>query len=547
MNAITAALLPSLWLGPPSLGTEDLESLSLRDRILSLIAHWNRDDSPGGVLAVLEFGEPICVESFGMANLETKRPNDPTTLFYLASLAKPITGFCAVHASQNSSLDLDASVRELFPELSEVYQSATLRHALHHLSGLPDVYDAAIATDQPLATIASNQAAVEFLSRLETPCFPAGERFLYSNSGYVLLAEAIQRSTGVKFSEYARTHLFESFGMEQARYLGGNQDDVACSYQRRGDRWSEQQVATGMHGPGGLVASLDDLIAFEQGLLDLEEERKRALFDRPAKARHPRLGAYSAGWLHQRHRGLRVERHFGGGFGFSTDLLRFPDHELTVIVLANASDLSATHLSESIADIVLEKDVSASEPRQPPTVSLIPEQAQRFGRFWRDLARGVVWVLLPRKDHIEVRSLGDLEISLVPVSPQRLEAWDTAQPFALELESGELVVWHDEQEWARLEQIPAPSRETSLSDFVGRYENLRIGARIRLTITSDGRLKLEQREPILPLPPFQPVGRDVFVCDRGAQISFHRDRKGDVHGLTMHANRAWNLGFDKMD
>ena len=125
-----------------------------------------------------------------------------------------------MHAEQSGVLDLDASLRETFLELPSSHDAATLRQAMHHTSGVLDVYDTAIIADLPFDAVSSNERAIEMMSRIPALNFASGTRFLYSNSGYVLLAEAIGRASELSFAEYVHEHVFDVFGMEHAHYLG---------------------------------------------------------------------------------------------------------------------------------------------------------------------------------------------------------------------------------------------------------------------------------------------------------------------------------------
>ena len=100
----------------------------------------------------------------------------------------------------------------------------------------------------------------------------------------------------------------------------------------------------------------------------------------------------------------------------------------------------------------------------------------------------------------------------------------------------------------RLERQPFPPSELPpASDFAGEYESATLGVTIGLHAMADGRVRLYQEDPILELPPFLALGPDLYFCDRGARIDFHRDGEGRVSGLTMHANRAWGLEFERVD
>jgi CubicO group peptidase (beta-lactamase class C family) len=532
MNLLAVALL-SFPASPPDL-PQGLDEL---------LAPWVAEDAPGGAVAVLRPGEEPLLRVFGLANLEPARPVTADTLFYLASTAKPFTAACVVRAAREGELDLDASVRELFPELPETCAPATLRHCLQHRSGIPDVYDAAIALDLGPEAVSSNAAAIERIARLPAPAFEPGSRFLYSNSGYVLAAEALRRATGRDLAAHARAHLFEPLGIEGAGWVGdGDVDPAPASYRRGADGWVQQEVKTGLRGPGGLCMSAAALVRWEQGWRDGtwgDDGLREELLRPPEPPHHPTLGAYAAGWMLLRLGGQRAQRHFGGAFGHSADLLRFPDHGLSVIVLSNRADLDASDLGELVARLALGD--AWTEPTGPAPVALQPDERAAFGRFWEEPGGGRPWVLLARDGGFRLATLGDVRVQLVPVSPTRLEAIGAQGPFALELEGERLWIRHPGVEGLALGPV-SPSRPAPglTSELAGAWTCPELGAEVVFEDLG-GRLALTQTRPLLELSPFQPVGGDLLLCDEGAALRVHRDADGRPVGLRVDTNRARGL------
>lgn len=543
--AATALLALSPTIIASSSAQGDLSSF-VRERV----SPWSGEGSPGGALCVLQGDEPVVLEVFGMADLAAKRPITLETPFYIASLAKTFTAFCAMQAAREGDLDLDASLREHFPELSEPHGGASLRHAMHHTSGVIDLYDATIAGDLPLEVLGSNTRALELLARFPGPMFEADSRFLYCNSGYVLLAEALQRSTGQTLADYAQEHVFEPYGMEGAHYLGqGDEELDAISYRRTGDGWERLAIKTGLYGPGGMYASAQDLLEFARGLReDLASKRVAGLFDATPGAQHPRLGAYGAGWMIARVEGLPAQRHHGGGFGFSADLLRFPDQDVTIVALSNAENLSAISLSEGVAAHYLAEDIRAIEATAPKAFPLQPEDVTRFGRIWHSSSSDQVYILTPKRPGFVVAALGDLKLNLVPVSQTRLESPEALVPFALELKGEHLELQVGGRAPEKLTQMPFPPTDLPpASDFAGEYSSEVLQSTIRFEPGPRNFLVLEQNEPLIELPPFMPLGPDLYFCDKGARLDFQRDAEGRVTGLTFHANRARGLEFERVD
>ncbi len=529
--------------------TQSTTDSILNQAVVEILAPISIEDAPGGVVCVLRDGKPIVLESFGLADIDRATPISKSTPFYIASTAKTITAYCAMHAAQAGKLDLDAPLRKFFPGLPISLGGATLRHAMHHTSGLVDVYDTVIAADLPREAMSSNKRVVELLASIPEPNFAPGTKFLYSNSGYVMLAQALQQATGKSLSQYARKHVFKAFGMPHAHYLGeSHKEAVARSYSQAGDGWSGREVITGLTGPGGLYASMQDLIQFDLGIRSRMDSKLRdSVFKSTPNASHPNLGSYAAGWMLQKFRGLNVQRHYGGAFGFNADLLRFPDQDTTVIVLLNTNAISATDLSEELAELVLAKEIEDSAEEPIKTIPFVRADVQRFGRIWQSTDTGLVWAITPKAEAFTIASLGDVKVQLVKVSDTRLVALDSQAPFAVELDGESLVVLRGSHKPMRLKRLVFPPSDLAPStEYAGEYGSDYLGCKIRLIATDDGRLRLQQKDPLLEIPPFLALGPELYVCDKGAQINFHRNDSGEILGLTMHVNRAWGLEFKRL-
>lgn len=511
------------------------ETGDLARAVDEVLTRWDRDDGPGGAVAILRDGRPVLQRTFGLADLEAGRPVTERTPFYIASLAKPFTAACALHAARTGLLDLDASLLERFPELPAEFQPITLRQAMHHRSGIADVYDVAVATDRGPNAVRSNSAALALIARLGGPDFAPGSRFRYSNSGYVLLAEAVRRASGRELFAYAREHLFEARGMADAAFLGGELTrEPAHAYRRASAGWSRLDLPTGMVGPGGMHASLVDLVAFARAPLDPEALRA------PEGPHHPRFGPYAGGWMLQRIGGQRAQRHSGGAFGFTSDLIRLPEPGVTVIALSNASDLDAMDLAPELARLALGDAWVETEDHGEGVLDADPA----FGRFWIDPESDALWILLPRGKEFEVVAMGDLRLRLVPVTETRLVAPDAQVPFALELEGDGLVVESDGERTV-LEPFPFPPLDVRpLADYTGRWVSAPLDAEIVLE-ERGGRLALRQERPLVELPPFHALGLDTFLCDVGAVLRFQRDEEDRVVAFTFDTKRASGLEFER--
>jgi len=170
--------------------SEALDEASASE-LRALLTRAKQVDAPGGILAVLRRGEACFVEPFGLADVEKREPITRTTVFYLASVAKEFTAACVLHAAAAGKLALDEPITKRVPGLPASYGAVRITNLLEHRGGVPDVYDLAIGLDLGRETLSSNQGALALLRKLPQLDFTPGTRFRYSNSGYVLLAEAL--------------------------------------------------------------------------------------------------------------------------------------------------------------------------------------------------------------------------------------------------------------------------------------------------------------------------------------------------------------------
>ena len=504
----------------------------------ALIEPWSGSDGPGGAFGIIDHrAGTVQLHVFGMADLAADRPNTEHTPFYLASVAKPIVATAVLAAVETGRLDIDGPIATVFPEIPPRFGDVTFRHLLDHRSGLPDIYEFTIACDLGPEPLASNAAGLELLMQMPGPVFPPGERFLYSNSGYLLLAEALRRTTGKDLPVLVRSHVFDAYLTDDV-----SKEAAAISYRREGSTWSPMEIGTGLQGPGGLAVSIEDLAHMERAWVS------GTLPPPPAPVdgwHHARIGPYAAGWMHQRVGAHPVIRHYGGAFGFSADVLRFPDDGFSVVAVSNAADLDARELAEHAARIHLG---DRFRPRAAPdSVDLTTDERARFGRIWRERQSGHVWALTDRRDHFVLASLGDVRVNVVPVAANRLAAIDSQLPFEVELVGDDTLVIHrHDGSTSPLERLPFPPvNAADAAEVAGTYVNVDLGANVVLEPTPRGMVRMVQHDPLLELTPFIPLTRDILICDRGAQIELRRDDTGRIVGFVMTTNRVWNLPFER--
>ena len=189
----------------------------------------NVNDRPGIAVEIIDHGQVILNKGYGLANLETKAPVTPDTQFFLASCSKQFTAMAIMLLQQSGKLNYDDPITKYFPEFPDYARKITIRNLLNHTGGLPE-YDTVMvkagkveeakdhwpraANTPPSAYEPTAHDALEFLATVPAPQFPAGEKFTYSNSGYVILAQIVEKVSGMRFAEFVQQNIFRPLGSE---------------------------------------------------------------------------------------------------------------------------------------------------------------------------------------------------------------------------------------------------------------------------------------------------------------------------------------------
>lgn len=297
-----------------------------------------QQDFPGLAVGVIRDGKLLKARGYGVASLEHNVPVTPATVFDLASLTKPFVSEAVLLLLQEGKLSLDDSLSKHVPEVPAAWSAVTVRHLLTHTSGIPD-YLNELGRNFPHHT-----SAGEFLKAIagEALAFKPGEKWSYSNTGYVLLGMVVAQVAGEPYDDFLARRVFRPLGMDDTR-----RDSVDAVVLNRATGYvsSHEGLRNGTflkhlmmnHGDRGLISSVLDLVKWD-GSLDgnrlLTDETRRLMWT-PVRLNGGGTFGYGLGWFTGEADGRPFVRHPGGSPGTATVFTRFPADGLTVILLAN--------------------------------------------------------------------------------------------------------------------------------------------------------------------------------------------------------------------
>ena len=365
------AVLCLLAVIAPCLRAED----DPRARIESFItAEMARSQIPGLALAVVKDSRVVMARGFGLANVEHQVPVGTDTVFQSGSMGKQFTATAVMLLAEDGKLSLDDPVERFLAPVPESWRGITVRHLLSHTSGMqdyPDSYDLRrdYTEDELLAMVKSVPLA-------SAP----GERWSYSNLGFVSLGILIGKVSGRFYGDYLADRIFKPLGMSSSRVI--SEADIvphrAAGYrlvdgQLKNQAWVSPSVNT--TADGSLYLTLDDMLKWEAGLAAGRPLGQAGLARMwtPAPLSGGRTAPYGFGWFTIASGGRRIVFHGGAWQGFKSFIARFPDDGLTVILFANLWDTNEWRIARGVAAACIPQLALGTTPVAAPD----PEPAVR--------------------------------------------------------------------------------------------------------------------------------------------------------------------------
>jgi CubicO group peptidase (beta-lactamase class C family) len=300
-------------------------------------AQMKQQRMPGLSLAVVKEGKVILAKGYGFANVEHKVPVKPETIFQSGSVGKQFTATAVMMLVEEGKLGLADKISKYLEDTPEAWKEITVRHLLTHTSGIKTYSPKDLNFRQDYTEAELVKKAASF--RLD---FPPGEKWRYSNTGYVLLGVIIRKASREFYGDFLHKRVFLPLGMETARII--NEADIvpnrAAGYRMvKGELKNQEWVSPSLNttADGSLYLTVLDMAKWDAALYT-EKLLKHASLEQmwtPVKTTDGKAHPYGFGWQVRVVRGQKVIEHGGAWQGFVTAIVRYPDDKLTVIVLTN--------------------------------------------------------------------------------------------------------------------------------------------------------------------------------------------------------------------
>jgi CubicO group peptidase (beta-lactamase class C family) len=305
---------------------------------------------PGLSLAVIKDGRIVLAKGYGLANVEHQVPVKPETVFQSGSIGKQFTATAVMMLIEERKLSLDDKIMKYFPDGPEAWRNITVRHLLTHTSGLTDYpEDFDMRRDYTEDDLYQRIKSVPL-------AFQPGEKWSYSNLAYVMLGILIHKVSGKFYGDFLQERVFKPLDMSTARVI--SEADIvpnrAAGYrladgQLKNQNWVSPSLNT--TADGALYLTVYDMAKWDAALYT-EKLLKRSSLDQmwtPVKLNDGKTHPYGFGWALGEVRGHRIIEHGGAWQGFKSQISRYPDDKLTVVLFANQARTNQAKIAHGVA------------------------------------------------------------------------------------------------------------------------------------------------------------------------------------------------------
>ena len=534
-------------------------TLPLERQVDAVFGDFDSTVSPGCALAVFREGRTLYRRGYGMADLDHDVPITPATPFHVASVSKQFTAAAVLLLGQEGKLSLDDDVRRYVPELPDFGNAVTLRQMIHHTSGLRDQWDMlGLAGWRYSLDLITDEDVLSVVSRQRGLNFHPGERFLYCNTGYTLLAQVVKNVSGRSFREFTDERIFHPLGMERTHFRDDHAEVVrgqALGYTPASGPSPFRLSVTNFDtvGATSLVTTAEDLGRWDSNFDDPRvggPELVRSLVE-PGRLADGTPTPYAAGLVLGRYRGLRTVGHGGSDAGYRAYILRFPDERVTIACLCNLSTADPTTRVRQVADVLLagrlgppDVTTAATEPR---AFGLAQDRlAALTGLYWsreeQDSLRvvlkgGALYAVVSPEASYELRPTGESTFRFV--GPLRGARFEKAAGGRLTM----IASWDNDPRTYAFEHVePARPAPEELRALAGSYRSEEIDPVYRIDV-ADGGLVLRR----LKAKPdtLEPIVADIFKGSVGV-LRFERSPANDVSGFILSTGRVRNMRFERV-
>lgn len=409
---------------------------AITDKVDKLFKQWDRNDTPGAAIGIFKDGRIIYARGYGLANLEYSLPWTPQTPSRTGSISKQFIAMCVAILAEQEKITLDDHIRKYIPDWPYYGEPIKIKHLLYHTSGIRDYLDLVELIGKPEGSgyVYTPSELVKMLSRQKELNFKPGEMYSYTNSGYFLLSEIINRVSGLKTSAFAKKHIFDPLQMTNTHF----HDDPNMIVKNRAYGYSPEKnggfrldiLRLKVIGDLGVFTTIEDFHKWDQNFyhnkLGNGTQNLIHMMLTRGKLNSGEVIPYSFGLRISRYGGLQTISHGGSAVGYRAHYMQFPDQRFSIVILSNLSTFRPGRIARKIADFYLVDQFTKppaagqrerSSEERPEPITLPSSQLQKYAGDYYSVELDITYTLDVENNNL-VLKLRETSSTLTPYSTQ---------------------------------------------------------------------------------------------------------------------------------
>jgi CubicO group peptidase (beta-lactamase class C family) len=365
------------------------QSSQKENRIDSLFATWTNERGPGYAIGITESNKLIYQKYFGLSNLPFDSPISAQSIFDVGSVSKQFTAACIAILQFQGKLSINDPIRKYLPEFPIAYSKVTISHLIYHISGIRQWEMLEMLANKSLKDYYTNDIILQLLKDQNGLNFEPGEKYLYSNGGYIMLAEIVKRLSGKSLKEFALVNIFQPLGMNHTFFVDDKQQIIrneVSSYGRNDDKSFFQFIDHhDDYGSSNLHTTIGDLSLWQSNFtnnkLAFGNDLLKLLLTQ-GKLNNGETIDYAFGIETGNYQGIRCISHTGYISGFRTRMVIFPEINYSATFITNiAEDIHSDSTAFDIAkayrpQYFLSKNVSLERKNNTSSASIMKPEVK---------------------------------------------------------------------------------------------------------------------------------------------------------------------------
>ena len=530
------------------------------EQVDDLFMTWDTKNTPGAAVAVVKGGKIIYKKGYGMAHLEYDIPISPASVFHIASVSKQFTVFATLLLEKQGKLSLDDDIRKYIPEVPDFGKTITLRHLASHTSGLRDQWNLLGIAGWRLDDVITKEHVLKLISTQKELNFDPGEEYMYCNTGFTLLAEVVERVSGMSFVDFTSRFIFKPLQMKSTLFYDDHEKIVknrAYSYYQDSTGYKKSVLSYANVGATSLFTTVEDLSLWTTNFLTPKVGDADIILKMNTQAtlNNGKTFGGALGQFVGKYKGLNEISHGGADAGYRTFLARFPDEDLSVIVFSNDAAFNSGGIAHKVADIYL-KDKIKEEPKKEEIKSEVKSEEIILDQKTLDsylgdyeLAPGFIINITTENGTLFGQATGQPRFTLLPVSKDEFSIKEANAKIVFNISddgNGDLLKLHQGGNIMDAPRLKSFDKSTViLTDFEGHFYCDEISTGYHFKVIGNKLIASHSRLSDIEL---SPVKKDFFSGTAWffGQVEFIRDSEDKINGCKVSSGRVRNLQFRKM-